>query len=109
MGHSTTFLPLPCDRADPQTDPMSIWEWPIAERPREKPIARGAQALSEAELLALLIGSARFAAMQAALERARCHYCEPLRIGSALAGLLVMTNDAGLQLRPLFKRPATAR
>ena len=31
------------------------------------------------------IGPARFAALQAALELARRHYCEPLRIGSALA------------------------
>ncbi len=132
MGRSTAFLPLPGGRADLQTGPMSIREWPIAERPREKLISRGAQALSEAELLALLIGSgvkgcsavemaraliedfgslrellsadrgrwhqerhrlkrgkgigpARFAAMQAALELARRHYCEPLRIGSALA------------------------
>ena len=36
---------------------MSIKDWPTNERPREKLLARGAQALSEAELLAVLFGS----------------------------------------------------
>ena len=36
---------------------MSIRDWPKNERPREKMIERGAQALSEAELLAVLLGS----------------------------------------------------
>jgi DNA repair protein RadC len=36
---------------------MSIRDWPKNERPREKLIERGAQALSEAELLAVLLGS----------------------------------------------------
>ncbi len=36
---------------------MSIRNWPGAERPREKLLERGAQALSDAELLALLLGA----------------------------------------------------
>ena len=36
---------------------MTIRNWPGAERPREKLIERGAHALSDAELLALLLGS----------------------------------------------------
>ena len=36
---------------------MSIRDWPLAERPREKLLERGAHALSDAELLALLLGS----------------------------------------------------
>jgi DNA repair protein RadC len=36
---------------------MHIRDWPAAERPREKLLARGAAALSDAELLALLLGS----------------------------------------------------
>ena len=36
---------------------MHIRDWPIDERPREKLLARGAAALSDAELLALFIGS----------------------------------------------------
>jgi DNA repair protein RadC len=38
---------------------MSIRDWPDAERPREKLIARGGPALSDAELLAVFIGSGR--------------------------------------------------
>ncbi|BAW00180.1 DNA repair protein RadC [Lysobacter enzymogenes] len=36
---------------------MRIQEWPSAERPREKLLAGGAGALSDAELLALILGS----------------------------------------------------
>lgn len=36
---------------------MRIQEWPSAERPREKLLARGATTLSDAELLALILGS----------------------------------------------------
>jgi len=36
---------------------MSIREWPEGERPREKLLARGSAALSDAELLAVLLGS----------------------------------------------------
>jgi DNA repair protein RadC len=36
---------------------MSIRHWPEGERPREKLLARGSAALSDAELLALLLGS----------------------------------------------------
>jgi DNA repair protein RadC len=38
---------------------MTIRDWPLNERPREKLAARGAGALSDAELLALFIGSGR--------------------------------------------------
>jgi DNA repair protein RadC len=40
-----------------QAGALTIREWPEAERPREKLLKRGAHALSDAELLALLIGS----------------------------------------------------
>jgi DNA repair protein RadC len=36
---------------------MHIRDWPAAERPREKLLARGAAALSDAELIALFLGS----------------------------------------------------
>ncbi len=36
---------------------MSIQHWPATERPREKLLARGSDALSDAELLAVLLGS----------------------------------------------------
>ena len=38
---------------------MTIRDWPLDERPREKLYTRGAAALSDAELLALFIGSGR--------------------------------------------------
>ena len=100
---------------------MSIRHWPGAERPREKLLERGAHALSDAELLALLLGSghrghsavelartligqfgslrtllnaeaerclaqtgigpARYAILKAALELARRHFREALRLG----------------------------
>ncbi|MGB3873319.1 MAG: UPF0758 domain-containing protein, partial [Stenotrophomonas sp.] len=36
---------------------MHIRDWPSTERPREKLLARGASALSDAELLAIFLGS----------------------------------------------------
>jgi DNA repair protein RadC len=36
---------------------MSIRQWPVAERPREKLLHRGAGVLTEAELLAILLGT----------------------------------------------------
>ncbi len=38
---------------------MTIRDWPEQERPREKLVSRGAAALSDAELLAIFIGSGR--------------------------------------------------
>ena len=35
---------------------MSIRDWPVNERPREKLLANGAHSLSDAELLAVLLG-----------------------------------------------------
>ena len=103
---------------------LTIREWPEAERPREKLLKRGPQALSDAELLALLLGSgipgcsavamarsllkdfgclrallkarlsawrrkgigeARYAAVQAAVELAKRHLHEEMRIASPLA------------------------
>jgi DNA repair protein RadC len=102
---------------------LPIREWPKLERPREKLLARGAHALSDAELLALLLGSgipgcsavamarsllrdfgglrdllnarlsrwrrkgigeARYTAVQAAVELAKRHLLEEMRIGSPL-------------------------
>jgi len=104
---------------------MAIRHWPDGERPREKLLERGAHALSDAELLAVLLGTgvrgrsalelartlisefgslrallsaerarltrqrgigpARYATLNAALELARRHFREALRIGPALA------------------------
>ena len=73
-----------------------IKDWPAEERPREKLLQRGAEALTDAELLALV-----------------------LRTGEATAqlsndpggGSCIATFDMarGLQLRPLFPRPGGGR
>lgn len=46
-------------RGPPANDPaaMHIRDWPEGERPREKLLARGAGSLSDAELLAIFLGS----------------------------------------------------
>jgi DNA repair protein RadC len=64
---------------------MSIRDWPPGERPRDKLIARGGAALSDAELLAVFIGSGR---------RGR----NAIEIGRALL------TDAG-GLKPLLDSP----
>ncbi|MDB6046142.1 MAG: repair protein RadC [Gammaproteobacteria bacterium] len=118
---------------------VPIRDWPRAERPREKLLDRGPQALSDAELLAVLLGSgtkgrsavevarrhiaafgslrelltadrpkwtdkkgvgpARYATLQAALELARRHLRETMRIGPALAGPDATRNFLLAQLR----------
>lgn len=50
-------VPLSAVRAHPHPDAMHIRDWPETERPREKLLARGAGSLSDAELLALFLGS----------------------------------------------------
>ena len=49
--------------------PMTIRDWPIDERPREKLLARGAEALSDAELLAILLRSGKRGHSAVALAR----------------------------------------
>ena len=50
-------VPLSAARAHPHPDAMHIRDWPETERPREKLLARGVGSLSDAELLALFLGS----------------------------------------------------
>lgn len=50
-------VPLPTAPRTMQSCSMHIRDWPESERPREKLLARGASALSDAELLALFLGS----------------------------------------------------
>ncbi|MDE1893135.1 MAG: DNA repair protein RadC [Xanthomonadaceae bacterium] len=61
---------------------MSIRDWPEGERPREKLLARGCAALSDAELLALLLGSGSRGKDAVALGR------ELLANAGSLGGLL---------------------
>jgi DNA repair protein RadC len=71
---------------------MHIRNWPAEERPREKLLARGASALSDAELLAIFLGSGLPGrdAVQTARELLNGH--GPLR------GLLDRTPDAMARL-----------
>ncbi|WP_425612528.1 RadC family protein [Xanthomonas prunicola] len=59
---------------------MQIHDWPTNERPREKLLARGATALSDAELLAIFVGSGLRG--QDAVQTARdlLHQHGPLRL-----------------------------
>lgn len=106
-------------------DVMTILQWPVSERPRQKMQERGPSALSDAELLAVMIGSGikgqsavdvgrellkkfgsirqflnadrdlclqqsgigptRLLMLQAALELARRHYLDELRLGPGLS------------------------
>jgi DNA repair protein RadC len=56
---------------DVTTRPLRIPEWPEDERPREKLLSRGAQILSDAELLAVLMGTGT--RRRNVLELARAH------------------------------------
>ena len=117
---------------------LPIREWPESERPREKLLKRGANALSDAELLALLLGSgipgcsavamarslltdfgclrdllnarfsrwrrkgiglARYATVQAAVELAKRHLHEEMRIGSPLTSPQATYRYLQAQLR----------
>jgi DNA repair protein RadC len=67
---------------------MSIRDWPEGERPREKLLARGSSALSDAELLAVLLGSGSRGKDALALGR------ELLNIAGSLGSLLGRTEQS---------------
>jgi DNA repair protein RadC len=75
-----------------QAVPMSIHQWPEGERPREKLLARGCGALSDAELIAVLLGSGVVGKDAIALAR------ELLVVSGGLAALLTDPGDT-LRLR----------
>jgi DNA repair protein RadC len=77
---------------------MTIKHWPAAERPREKMLARGAQTLSDAELLAIFLRTGvrgrsavdlardlllRFGSLRALLAAERQTFCEAPGLGDA--------------------------
>src|ERR1700680_1929745 len=76
---------------------MSIKDWPVNERPREKLLANGAHSLSDAELLAVLLGTSGRRG-QDAVAMAR----ELLRRHQSLRGLL------SAQRRDTLGAPAAA-
>ncbi|RAO78268.1 RadC family protein [Dyella jiangningensis] len=72
---------------------MSIREWPELERPREKLLARGCGALSDAELVAVLLGSGLPGKDAIALGR------ELLVAAGTLGALLADPHASALRLR----------
>lgn len=77
---------------------MSIAEWPVAERPREKLLLQGAAALSDAELLAIFLRTgvagksavdvarellARFGGLRALMNASQQEFCQGLGLGAA--------------------------
>ncbi len=90
---------------------MRIRDWPTEERPREKLLARGAQALTDAELLAIFLRTGlpgisavdlardllnRFGGLRGLLRADRAEFCEAKGLGDAkfaqLAAVLEMSR-----------------
>ena len=82
---------------------MSIKDWPVSERPREKLLANGAQSLSDAELLAVLLGGSGRRGLDA-VAMAR----ELLRRHQSLRGLLSADRATCLAAARDLASPATA-
>lgn len=98
---------------------MQIRDWPASERPREKLLAQGSAALSDAELLAIFIGCgasgrsavdvgrgllAEAGGLRALLDRpaselARLHGIGPARACALAAALEIGTRHLGEQLQ----------
>ena len=89
---------------------MGIKDWPAVERPREKLLARGPQALSDAELLAIFISSgvaghsavdlarlllARFGDLRGALEASHGELCGAPGVGDACYAALQGALELG--------------
>jgi DNA repair protein RadC len=110
---------------------MSITDWPLAERPREKLLSLGPKALSDAELLAIFlrIGCAGKSAVDLArellveygglrplLEASQTEFCRGLGLGSAkyaqLQAVLEMARrhmSASLQAGDMLTSPQLVR
>ncbi len=89
---------------------MSINQWPLAERPREKMLQRGAASLSDAELLAVFLNSGtpgntavdlargllhEFGSLRAVLNADRDRLCQLPGIGTARYALLQAILEIG--------------
>lgn len=88
---------------------MAITDWPIEERPREKLLTRGAQALSDAELLAIFLRTgvkgrsavdlardllSHFGGLRPLLEASQDAFCQAQGLGNAKFSQL----QAGLEM-----------
>lgn len=110
---------------------MTIRNWPEAERPREKLLARGAAALSDAELLAIFLRTglpgrsavdlardllARFGSLRALLTASQADFCAvpglgPAKFAQLQAVLEMARRHMGENLRrdAIFTDPAAVR
>jgi DNA repair protein RadC len=110
---------------------MAIREWPTRERPREKLLERGPQALSDAELIAILLGSGtrgrsavdvaraligRFGSIRELLRAEKADCVSQLGLGPARYALLRAALEIarrhhldGLRAGPLLASPETTR
>jgi DNA repair protein RadC len=92
---------------------LTIKDWPASERPRERLLARGAQALSDAELLAVLFGTgvagvsvldlarsalARFGSLGALLGASRAACAQVPGLGTARYARLQVVVELGKRL-----------
>lgn len=110
---------------------MSIRDWPVAERPREKLLERGAASLSDAELLAIFLRTGvsgksavdlarhlltRFGSLRALLEANLSTFSNELGLGPAkyaqLQAVMEMARrhmDEGLRRGSVLKSPTQVR
>ena len=110
---------------------MPLLEWPAAERPRERLLAQGAKALSDAELLAVFLGNgtrgshvvelarhllATFGGLSGLFRASRQRFCAvdglgPARFAQLQAALEMTRRSLGEALaeRPLFDSPDAVR
>lgn len=110
---------------------MNIREWPVEERPREKLLQRGAAVLSDAELLAVLLGSgvagrnvldlargllAKFGGLRQFLEADRAKVLGEPGVGPAKYAQLQALLEIGrrylnehIERAPVMENPASVR
>lgn len=110
---------------------MAITDWPADERPREKLLARGAEALSDAELLAIFLRTgvkgksavdlarellATFGGLRPLIESSREQFCSALGLGDAkyvqLQAVMEMSRrhlEAQLQRGSALESPQAVR
>lgn len=89
---------------------MAITDWPIQERPREKLLQRGADALSDAELLAIFLRTGvagktavdlarellnEYGGLRPLLEAEQKRFCKSLGLGNAKFALLKAVLEMG--------------
>ncbi len=106
---------------------MAITDWPVDERPREKLLQKGAQALSDAELLAIFLRTgipgktavdmardllSAFKGLRPLLEASQSEFCAHLGLGPAkytqLQAVLEMSRrhlDQALRKDDVFESP----